>query len=206
MGKVSLLCLTPTPSTVSSTANMKRMYPHIYPSPFGEWCLHRVKWLTCYHPFLNWLQALPIMFWLSYNLKHAKKATTSAFQLEPQSLITHPPLWWNLKESSKMHTRYYPLGLTPFTNKCWDISSFHPVILPEHVQPNLEWGLLSIRLGRGDRSPHLKRRKDHSLSSSYCPICITNCVCKLLKRMGNSRLLWTLESQTTNAASDATVT
>ncbi len=41
--------------------------------------------------------------------------------------------------------------------------------------------------------PALKEGKDRSLSSSYRPLALTSCVCKVLKRMVSQRLVWTLE-------------
>jgi hypothetical protein len=43
--------------------------------------------------------------------------------------------------------------------------------------------------------PILKAGKDRSLPTSYRPICLTSCVCKLLERMVNSRLVWLLEGR-----------
>jgi hypothetical protein len=43
--------------------------------------------------------------------------------------------------------------------------------------------------------PVLKAGKDQSPPCRYCPICLTSCVCKLLKRIVNSRLVWILESR-----------
>jgi hypothetical protein len=75
-----------------STMNIKQMLPYIYPSPFGECCDSNFTGLNGQHIiifFFNRPQALPMMLLLSYNLKHAKKATISASCLETQSLITH---------------------------------------------------------------------------------------------------------------------
>lgn len=43
--------------------------------------------------------------------------------------------------------------------------------------------------------PFLKKGKDAQHPSSYRPIALTSCVCKLLERMVNSRLMWYLEEQ-----------
>ena len=42
--------------------------------------------------------------------------------------------------------------------------------------------------------PFLKPGKDPSLPSSYRPISLTSCICKLFERMVNQRLMWFLES------------
>ena len=67
--------------------------------------------------------------------------------------------------------------------------------------------LLSLlnRVWVGNSIPHVwkkaiiipvpKAEKDQSLASSYHPISLTSCVCKLLDRMINRRLLWTVEKQ-----------
>ena len=41
--------------------------------------------------------------------------------------------------------------------------------------------------------PVAKPGKDRSLSSSYCPISLTSCLCKIMEQMVNRRLLWILE-------------
>jgi hypothetical protein len=102
---------------------------------------HTVEWLTCYCTFFNQHQALPIVLPLSYNLKHAKKATW----LQLHCYITHFSLWWNLWAFWNAYV------VSP------GLDAIH-VVLPEHVQPSLEWGLLPIKLGIVDCSPHLKIR------------------------------------------------
>ena len=42
--------------------------------------------------------------------------------------------------------------------------------------------------------PIPKPGKDHSESSNYRPIALTNCVCKTMERMISARLVWFLES------------
>jgi hypothetical protein len=41
----------------------------------------------------------------------------------------------------------------------------------------------------------LKPGKDHSHSTSFRPMCLTNCVCKTREQMVNPQLLWILESR-----------
>jgi hypothetical protein len=76
--------------------------------------------------------------------------------------------------------------------------------MPQHRKlfgsPNvINWiwseGLFPSNWGEAIVVPISKAGKDHSHSSSYRPICLTSCVCKLLKRTVNSRLVWILESQ-----------
>ncbi len=61
----------------------------------------------------------------------------------------------------------------------------HNCIWEEHTIPALWPEAIVI--------PALKDRKDRSLSSSYRPVALTSCVCKVLERMVNHRLVWTLE-------------
>ncbi len=43
--------------------------------------------------------------------------------------------------------------------------------------------------------PFLKPNKPGSLSKDYHPIALVSCICKLLERMVNTRLMWFLESK-----------
>jgi hypothetical protein len=167
------------------------MYPHVYPSPFGEWCHGNCTGWSGWHIIIFFESASDCQ--LSYNLKHAKKATTSALQLEPQSLTTYLSQWWNLKVLWNVHMMH-PQAWRHSQASAETSTSIHPVVLAEHVKPNLEWGLLSIKVGRGSCSPHLKIRNNHSLSSTYHPVCLISCVFKLLKRMFSSSPVWILEN------------
>jgi hypothetical protein len=134
-----------------SLKHIKQMYLHIYPRPFFEWCNGNFTQWSGWHVvilFLNLHHALQVMLLLSYSLKHTKEPTISA---------THLSVWCNLRALWNEHV-IHPSGLMLFTIKCWNITSLHHVILSEHAQLSMEWGLLSIKLGRGNCSPHLKSR------------------------------------------------
>ena len=60
-------------------------------------------------------------------------------------------------------------------------------IFKESDFPNV-WEVASIL-------PFLKPGKDSSLPTSYRPIALTSCVCKLMEKMVNIRLVWYLESK-----------
>jgi potassium voltage-gated channel Eag-related subfamily H protein 8 len=76
--------------------------------------------------------------------------------------------------------------------------------MPRHLPPSSLSFLLSMyyriwtkgsfpsRWGDATVIPVLKAGKDHSLSTSCCPIYLTSFVCKLLERIVNSRLVWIL--------------
>ena len=49
--------------------------------------------------------------------------------------------------------------------------------------------------------PVLKAGKDESDPSSYRPIALTSCICKIMERMINDRLVWYLEKQASQLCS-----
>lgn len=57
------------------------------------------------------------------------------------------------------------------------------------VQQVLEIGEVHIPLARGTYSPFLKAWEE---SFSSCSIALTSCICKVLERLMNARLVWQL--------------
>ena len=53
--------------------------------------------------------------------------------------------------------------------------------------------MYSERWSKEIKLPFLKPGKDPNLPSSYLPISLTSCICKLFERMVNHRLMWFLE-------------
>jgi len=69
------------------------------------------------------------------------------------------------------------LVLLNIFNKVWETGDFPP-----------EWHLATV-------IPIPKPGKDHTDPSNYRPIALTSCMCKIMERMVNNRLVWYLESQ-----------
>ena len=79
---------------------------------------------------------------------------------------------------------YSMIKHTPDSTKSFILSLINR-IYREHIFPKL-WEMAKLL-------PFVKPGKDSSLPGSYRPIALTSCICKLMEKMVNARLMWYLE-------------
>ncbi|XP_055524853.1 uncharacterized protein LOC129718269 [Wyeomyia smithii] len=105
----------------------------------------------------------------SFSSFEFQSALNSTKGSSPRKDMIHYDMLKHLSQTAKTY-------LLKFYNRIWT----------EQVFPN-EWRHFIL-------IPILKPSKDPSLISSYSPISLTSCLCKLLERIVNKRLTWYIES------------
>ncbi len=177
--------------------------------------VHSFKWLTW--PFKSMHMA---MKWLSLVIPCIALRKCSTMQKTQILRLTHQAA--SLKSTRKCTPITFSLSSEPHYNSPFTISKLTSALhschnthegpdhihylLLKHLPPSSLTFLLALfnRLWtKGDFPPSwreafifpfVKPGKSGSLPNDYRPIALTSCLCKLLERMVNFRLMWHLES------------